>query len=46
MAALIAPMLFVTKIGFGLACGVELIDGTQPFRTATRIVMQMRRPSS
>ena len=37
-AALIALMLFVTKIGFGLACGVALLDGTGQLRKATQIV--------
>lgn len=44
-AALIALMLLVTKIGFGLACGVTLIDGAHPLRKATEIVTQMMRPS-
>jgi len=45
-AALIALMLLVTKIGFGLACGVTLIDGAHPLRKATEIVTQMTRPSA
>ena len=44
-AALIALMLFMTKIGFGLVCGVTLIDGANPLRKATEIVAQMMRPS-
>ena len=45
-AALFALMLFVTKIGFGLACGVTLIEGARPLRKATEIVTQIMRPSS
>ena len=45
-AALIALMLFVTKIGFGLACGVMMIDGAHTLRKATEIVTQMTRPSA
>jgi uncharacterized membrane protein YbhN (UPF0104 family) len=35
-AALIALMLLVTKIGFGLACGVALLDGRDQLRKATQ----------
>ena len=43
-AALIALMLLVTKIGFGLVCGVALIDGAHPLRKATEFVTHMMRP--
>ena len=36
-AALVALMLLVTKIGFGLACGVALLDGAGQLRKATQI---------
>ena len=39
-AALIALMLLVTKIGFGLVCGIALIDGSHQFRKATQPVTQ------
>jgi uncharacterized membrane protein YbhN (UPF0104 family) len=45
-AALIALMLLVTKIGFGLACGVALLNVTPQLRKATQIVTQVMRSSS
>ena len=44
-AALVALMLLITKVGFGLACGFALLNGSALPARQLKSLMTMRRPS-